>query len=79
MWKWLFLALFVPAFLTYAIQHMICAFFYKTQNLKKRYGAEWALVTGASSGVERQRGRCRRNPWAREEKAGPLRGLVRPL
>ena len=50
-WKYLFLALFVPCFLTYIIQHLIVAFFFKTQNLKKRYNAEWALVTGASSGA----------------------------
>ena len=51
MWKYLFLALFVPFFLTYAVQHLICAVFFKTQNLKKRYNAQWALVTGASSGA----------------------------
>lgn len=52
MWYYLFLALFVPSFVTYIIQHVICSVFYKTQNLKKRYNAEWALVTGASSGAE---------------------------
>jgi TRAP-type C4-dicarboxylate transport system permease large subunit len=46
----LFSALFFPAFLTYFVQHIVCSFFYKTQNLKKRYNAEWALVTGSSSG-----------------------------
>lgn len=51
MWNYLFYCLFVPCFLTYFIQHTIVAFFYKTQNLKKRYKADWALVTGASSGV----------------------------
>ncbi|KXZ54212.1 hypothetical protein GPECTOR_5g304 [Gonium pectorale] len=51
MWYYLFLALFVPGFLTYIVQHLICSYFYKTQNLKKRYNAEWALVTGASSGI----------------------------
>lgn len=55
LWKWLFLAFFVPCFLTYALQHLVVAYFYKTQNLKKRYNATWALVTGASSG-ERARG-----------------------
>lgn len=35
----------------YAIPHLIVAWFYKTKNLKKAYGAEWALVTGASSGA----------------------------
>ncbi|EFJ44212.1 hypothetical protein VOLCADRAFT_32150, partial [Volvox carteri f. nagariensis] len=51
MWFYLFLCLFVPSFLTYVVQHLICAVFYKTQNLKKRYNAQWALVTGASSGI----------------------------
>ncbi|KAG2437279.1 hypothetical protein HXX76_005938 [Chlamydomonas incerta] len=50
-WYYLFLALFVPLFGTYIVQHLICSVFYKTQNLKKRYNAEWALVTGASSGI----------------------------
>lgn len=48
---YLFWFLFSLSFLTYAVQHIICAYFYKTQNLKKRYKASWALVTGASSGV----------------------------
>ena len=37
-------------FLAYAIPHLVVAWFYKTKNLKKAYNAEWALVTGASSG-----------------------------
>lgn len=37
-------------FLTYLIPHIFVAWFYKTQNLKKKYSAKWALVTGASSG-----------------------------
>lgn len=37
-------------FLGYFIPHVIVAWFYKTKNLKKAYNAEWALVTGASSG-----------------------------
>eukprot|EP00798_Chlamydomonas_sp_ICE-L_P010127 gene10127-8027_t len=39
------------AFGTYVLQHVVCAYFYKTQNLKRKYGAEWALVTGGSSGI----------------------------
>lgn len=51
MWKYLFALLFVPGFLTYIIHHLVVAYFYKTQNLKKKYNdAEWALVTGGSSG-----------------------------
>lgn len=38
--------------LAYAIPHFIVAWFYKTKNLKKAYNAEWALVTGASSGAQ---------------------------
>ena len=37
-------------FLAYFIPHLVVAWFYKTKNLKKSYNAEWALVTGASSG-----------------------------
>lgn len=37
-------------FLGYFIPHIIVAWFYKTKNLKKAYDAQWALVTGASSG-----------------------------
>ncbi|KAL6769693.1 hypothetical protein ACKKBG_A32010 [Auxenochlorella protothecoides x Auxenochlorella symbiontica] len=38
-------------FLSYLIPHTFVAWFYKTQNLKKKYNARWALVTGASSGI----------------------------
>uniref|UniRef100_A0A7S0YGV5 Uncharacterized protein n=1 Tax=Polytomella parva TaxID=51329 RepID=A0A7S0YGV5_9CHLO len=51
MWKYLFYFLFFPCFFLYFAQHLLCAFFFKTQNLKKRYNASWALVTGASSGI----------------------------
>lgn len=46
------LAVWVLAFifLGYFVPHLIVAWFYKTKNLKKAYNAEWALVTGASSG-----------------------------
>ena len=50
LWKWLFLALFFLSFAVYFIHHLIVAYFFKTQNLKRRYNAKWALVTGASSG-----------------------------
>lgn len=43
-------ALIAFIFLAYAIPQFIAAWFYKTKNLKKAYDAEWALVTGASSG-----------------------------
>lgn len=50
LYKWLFWLLVVPCFATYIVHHLICAYFFKTQNLKRRYNAQWALVTGASSG-----------------------------
>lgn len=34
----------------YLLPHMIVTWFFKTKNLKKAYNAEWALVTGSSSG-----------------------------
>lgn len=38
--------------LTYCLAFVIRAdFFFKPQDLKKKYGAQWALVTGASSGI----------------------------
>ncbi|KAK2077794.1 hypothetical protein QBZ16_004642 [Prototheca wickerhamii] len=37
-------------FLAYLVPHTFVAWFYKTQNLKKKYHAQWALVTGASIG-----------------------------
>lgn len=43
---------FLLSFGTYFITEAIIALWYKTQNLKKRYNAEWALVTGSSSGKE---------------------------
>jgi hypothetical protein len=39
------------SFGSYFFLHAICAIFYKTQNLKRRYDARWALVTGSSSGI----------------------------
>lgn len=35
----------------YALFEVLCGGFYKYQNLRQRYKAEWALVTGASSGI----------------------------
>lgn len=40
----------------YALPHVIVAWFYRTKDLKKAYNAEWALVTGASSGEQREGG-----------------------
>ena len=76
----------------YAIPHLYVAWFHKTRNLKKAYGAEWALVTGASSGAPRgRRWRCPccRLPaalprsaarrWEVEEPPGCARQLVAAL
>lgn len=49
-YKWAFLFLFFCSFGTFILHHLVVALWYKTQNLKKRYNAEWALVTGSSSG-----------------------------
>lgn len=49
----LFVVVFALSWAPYILQHIYCAFFYRTQNLKKKYNAEWALVTGASSGTDR--------------------------
>ena len=35
---------------TYLIPHVLICLLYRSQNLKQAYNAEWALVTGASSG-----------------------------
>ncbi|GIL59058.1 hypothetical protein Vafri_14014, partial [Volvox africanus] len=50
-WGLLCLCLVFLSFGTYFLQHIICSYFFKTQNLKRRYNAQWALVTGASSGI----------------------------
>jgi len=39
---------------TYLIPFIIHTFFFPPQDLKKKYAAEWALVTGASSGIGRE-------------------------
>ncbi len=37
-------------FLSYLLPHVFVTWFFKTKNLKKSYNANWALVTGSSSG-----------------------------
>jgi short-subunit dehydrogenase len=39
--------------LSYLIPFLVAAFVWKEQNLKEKYKAQWALVTGASSGIGR--------------------------
>lgn len=34
----------------YVLFQALCGVWFKTQNLKKRYNAQWGLVTGSSSG-----------------------------
>lgn len=58
-------------FLGYLVPHLIVAFFYKTKNLKKAYNAQWALVTGASSGEA-----GRRAWWPRRRDACTLYAAV---
>lgn len=50
----------------YVLFHTLCGVWFRTQNLKKRYNAEWALVTGSSSGGRAGRGRAgagATQPW----------------
>jgi len=57
MWGWLVTPLswfgvtvVALSFGLYFALQLICGTYYKYQNLKDRYGATWALVTGASTG-----------------------------
>jgi hypothetical protein len=45
--------LFIVALATlpFLLHFIVCAFLYREQNLKKKYDASWALVTGSSSGI----------------------------
>lgn len=47
---WLGWATLLLSFGLYAVFELLCGGYYKYQNLQQRYKAEWALVTGASSG-----------------------------
>lgn len=49
--SWLGLLVVFTSFLLYALLQALCGGWFRTQNLKKRYNAEWALVTGSSSGI----------------------------
>eukprot|EP01114_Cavostelium_apophysatum_P015922 TRINITY_DN443_c0_g1_i2.p1 TRINITY_DN443_c0_g1~~TRINITY_DN443_c0_g1_i2.p1 ORF type:complete len:325 (+),score=90.05 TRINITY_DN443_c0_g1_i2:92-1066(+) len=40
-------------FLTFVVPLIISTFVYKEQDLKKKYDAKWAIVTGASTGIGR--------------------------
>lgn len=41
----------MTSLLPYLLWHFAISFLCRSQDLKKRYNASWALVTGASSGV----------------------------
>lgn len=62
---WLGIAVLTLSFGLYAVIQLLCGTYYKTQNLKKRYNAQWGLVTGSSSGAWA--------PSARTEQPAPLR------
>ena len=50
-------ALSSVVFGTYWIPKLIISIL-PTQNLKRKYGAEWALVTGSSSGIGKSIAKC---------------------
>jgi short-subunit dehydrogenase len=55
-WSWVECSLAIVgacSLLTYLVPYMLAAWVYGEQNLKRKYGAEWAVVTGASSGIGR--------------------------
>lgn len=49
--SWLGFGVVLLSFGLYILLQLVCGSYYKYQNLKERYNAEWALVTGASTGV----------------------------
>ena len=49
-WAWLTFLLFGPNLIAYLIHQALLGYFFKARDLKRRYNATWALVTGASSG-----------------------------
>jgi len=53
---WITTGLIVSALvslLSYIVPFVLDAYYFKEQDLKAKYGAEWALVTGSSSGIGR--------------------------
>ncbi|DBB17130.1 TPA: hypothetical protein ACH3X3_014207 [Trebouxia sp. C0006] len=51
LWIWLSLVIFGPNVIAYLIHQTLLAYFFKARDLKRRYNAKWALVTGSSSGI----------------------------
>eukprot|EP01090_Pellita_catalonica_P002791 TRINITY_DN123_c0_g1_i1.p1 TRINITY_DN123_c0_g1~~TRINITY_DN123_c0_g1_i1.p1 ORF type:complete len:320 (+),score=36.85 TRINITY_DN123_c0_g1_i1:506-1465(+) len=50
---WLVYGYFFVSLFTYLVPFLLDTFYFKPQDLKKKYNAEWALVTGGSSGIGR--------------------------
>lgn len=59
--SWLGFAVIILSFGLYIVLQLLCGSYYKYQNLKDRYSAEWALVTGASTGEISCRNLCRKS------------------
>ena len=53
--SWAGLLVMFTSFGLYAVFQTLCGVWYRTQNLKKRYNAQWGLVTGSSSGERPRR------------------------
>jgi len=51
--QWIFAIIGAVSVLTYAVPLFIQSYILKEQNLKTKYNAKWALVTGGSSGIGR--------------------------
>lgn len=53
-WVWAFIIFYgLASFLTFFVHLIVVSFVFKEQNLKVKYNAKWALVTGASTGIGR--------------------------
>lgn len=52
-WSSTFALLMAISMFTYVIPFLVAAYVWGEQDLKKKYNASWALVTGASSGIGR--------------------------
>eukprot|EP01026_Neomeris_dumetosa_P039110 TRINITY_DN3203_c0_g1_i4.p1 TRINITY_DN3203_c0_g1~~TRINITY_DN3203_c0_g1_i4.p1 ORF type:complete len:308 (-),score=40.83 TRINITY_DN3203_c0_g1_i4:393-1316(-) len=49
--RWILSIICGLVFVPYFVLHLFCALLCPTQDLKKKYDAQWALVTGASTGI----------------------------
>lgn len=48
---WLGIGFAVLSLLTYLVPYILDNFVFSEQNLKRKYGSQWAVVTGSSSGI----------------------------